>query len=517
MRFQACEEEMEGVYEMTYEYFPQAIPRCLRGMTQSPPVCLHQQKDIQATQILREHGQESGCSSHSIIQSSNLASGLSDVIVILERPRTENSHSPNQSYGGFVNDCRTLKAVDELLRFASRGTRDIGTVTVVNAFSLQPDKNAHKANLRCEEILARFIQMKRPQVIIHCTNPKYESPWMRRFNFGGDLYRVRSEHIGIVDGHTAIVIPSFHPSHAINHYDNRLELRVLLMYHFAFAFHSLGGKTVISCCANKIKDLCLVKGERKEDKSPFSDWELASCISDKISKFYLFGGKDVVPLSKGVLAEESFSEQITRESETFDSLSFWLTLLLEKPHKFELFGIASARFLLQKAKSNHSPLYSKVSSALLDVVTEQDHWFFQANDTNVTDVQEKLSALTIKDGTQISGLIDANRKACGAVQKTLSHVESGEVLNFRLKRPQYYSAVILHSARMNGYLASSQGITIPVALRMEALTKRCWVINETLRKKSEEGELLCTGVIFYLNSLLECLRKLRMEVEAILE
>ncbi|CAP79854.1 hypothetical protein PCH_Pc12g02270 [Penicillium rubens Wisconsin 54-1255] len=496
-------------------YFPQVIPRCLREMTQSPPLCLHQQKDIQAIQILREHGQESGCSYHSTTQAIDLASGLSDVIVILERPRTEISHSPNQSYADFVNGCHTLKAVDELLRFASRGTRDIGTVTVVNAFSLQPDKNALKADLRCEEILAQFIQMKRPQIIIHCTNTKYGSPWMRRFNFGGDPYRVRSEHIEIDDGHTAIVIPSFHPSHAINYYKHRLELRVLLMYHFALAFHSLRGETVISCCANKIKDLCLVKGKRMD--SP-TDWELASCISDNISQFYLYRGKDVVPLSKGGFADESLSEQIARESETFDSLSFWLTLLLEKPQKFELFGLASARFLLQKANSNHTPLYSKVSSVLLGVVTEQDHWFLQVNDSNVTDVEEKLSSLTIQDGTQVSGLIDANRKAWGAVQETLCHVESGEVLNFCPKAPRYYYDVVSHYTLMNKYLASSQGIAIPVALRMEALTKRCWVINETLRKKSEdEGELLHTSVILCLNILLECIRKLRMEVEAILE
>ncbi|KZN84578.1 hypothetical protein EN45_087190 [Penicillium chrysogenum] len=352
-------------------------------MTQSPPLCLHQQKDIQAIQILREHGQESGCSYHSTTQAIDLASGLSDVIVILERPRTEISHSPNQSYADFVNGCHTLKAVDELLRFASRGTRDIGTVTVVNAFSLQPDKNALKADL---------------------------------------------------------------------------------------------------------------------------------------SQFYLYRGKDVVPLSKGGFADESLSEQIARESETFDSLSFWLTLLLEKPQKFELFGLASARFLLQKANSNHTPLYSKVSSVLLGVVTEQDHWFLQVNDSNVTDVEEKLSSLTIQDGTQVSGLIDANRKAWGAVQETLCHVESGEVLNFCPKAPRYYYDVVSHYTLMNKYLASSQGIAIPVALRMEALTKRCWVINETLRKKSEdEGELLHTSVILCLNILLECIRKLRMEVEAILE
>lgn len=98
-------------------------------MTQSPPLCLPQQNDFQAIQILRKHGRDPGCYSHSISQASNLASRLSDIIVILERPRTEESQLPNQIFGGFLNDCDTLKAVDELIRFGSRGTRDIGTVT----------------------------------------------------------------------------------------------------------------------------------------------------------------------------------------------------------------------------------------------------------------------------------------------------------------------------------------------------------------------------------------------------
>jgi hypothetical protein len=190
-------------------------------MTQFPPVCPLQDGDFQGIQILREHGQESGSSSHSITQVSNLASGVSDVIVILERPRIVESHSPNQSFDGFVNGCATLQAVDELLRFASRGTRDISTVTVINAFSLQPVKNA-EADLKCEELLARFLQMKRPQVIIHCTNSVYKSLWMSRFNFGGKPYRILSEEIEIVEGHTATVIPSFHPSRAVNHWEYRL-------------------------------------------------------------------------------------------------------------------------------------------------------------------------------------------------------------------------------------------------------------------------------------------------------
>lgn len=98
-------------------------------MTQSPQLCLPQQNDFQAIQILRKHGRDPGCYSHNISQASNLASRLSDIIVILERPRTEESQLPNQIFGGFLNDCDTLKAVDELIRFGSRGTRDIGTVT----------------------------------------------------------------------------------------------------------------------------------------------------------------------------------------------------------------------------------------------------------------------------------------------------------------------------------------------------------------------------------------------------
>lgn len=506
---------MEGAREPIF--FPQVIPRCLRQMTQSPPVCPLQDGDFQGIQILREHGQESGSSSHSITQASNLASGVSDVIVILQRPRIVESHSPNQSFDGFVNGCATLRAVNELLRFASRGTRNIGTVTVINAFSLQPLANA-EADLKCEEILARFLQVKRPRVIIHCTNSVYRSPWMNRFNFGGKPYRILSEEIEIVEGHTATVIPSFHPSHAVNCWENRLELRVLLMYHFALAFYSLSGRTAIPCCAKKIQDLCLYQGERKEDKSYLSNWDLASCISDKINKSYLDGGKDVVPLTEGVISDESLSDKINRECSTFDALSFWLTLLLKKPHKFELFGITSASFLLQRARANSSPIYSRISSALLNLEIEQDHWFFKTGDTDVADLNERFSAVALHADPQIINVIDANHKACVAVQKTLGLLERGHAVDFRVKRSHHYYAVLSQNTPLAEYLASSQRITISTALRMEALSKRCWVINEMLRKQNEqEGQLPYTEVTFHVKHLLECLKYLRMMLEAVLE
>jgi hypothetical protein len=162
-------------------YLPRVIPRCLRQITQIPPISVIHERDIEAIQILEEHGQKSGSSALSITQACNLASGTSDVIVILERPRNNKSHPPNESFNEFVNKSATLKAVDELLRFATRGAQSIATGTVVNAFSLQPDENNASADLKCEDTLAQILKVKRPQVIIHCiksgdksTNTRYE-------------------------------------------------------------------------------------------------------------------------------------------------------------------------------------------------------------------------------------------------------------------------------------------------------------------------------------------------------
>ena len=230
-----------------------------------------------------------------------------------------------------------------------------------------------------------------------------------------------------------------------------------------------------------------------------------------------------MPLSEGVFGEESLSDKINRESATFDALSFWLTLLLEKPQKFELFGIASAIFLLQRPRTKSNPVYSRISSALLDLVTEQDHWFFKTEDKEVADLEENVPAFSLHVDPQISGIIDANRKACVSVEKTLGLVEPSQVIDSRVKNLHHYFTVVSQNVLLQNnllaeYLASSQRITISTALRMEALSKRCSVIDEMSQKQGkEEGQLPGTEIIFHVRRLLECLRKLRMELEAILE
>lgn len=521
---------MEGAREPNY--LPRVIPRCLRQLTQEPPISVLQERDLEAIQILRQHGRDSHISLHSITQACNLASGTSDVIVILLRPRTDKKHSPNQSFNDFVNDCATLKAVDELLRFATRGARNIGTVTVVNAFSLQPYEENVLADLKCEDILARFLKVKKPQVIIHCIksgdrskNSNYEttkccckSHWMSRFNFPDRHYSLESKIIEIVEGHTAIVIPSFHPSHAINRLENRLELRILLMYHFVLAFRSLSGTTAIPCCDKKILELCSSKRD-SEDNASLSDWDLASRISNQLNKSYLHSETSIVPLSSAGFPTDSLWDTINRESDPFDYLSFWITLLLQKPQKFDLYGILHAEFLSPKADVDSRPLYARLSSALHGLVTERDHWFLNIKDTNIDDLEVRFSASTLHTDPQLSDVINANHEDIKSVQKTLRNIECDENVEYRVKTSDHSFDALSQDTPLTEYLGSSSRISVSAALRIKALSKRCRVINETLREQSrrEWDKLPHTEVILYVQRLLECLRKLTMELEAVRE
>lgn len=114
------------------------MPQCLQQSLETPPICMACQKDLDTIQVLRDVGNERQHPEHEIIQATNLASGLSDIVVILPRPRSDENHRFDVDFNDFVQRCETLKVVDELIRFASNGTRSIHTVTVLNACSYQP-------------------------------------------------------------------------------------------------------------------------------------------------------------------------------------------------------------------------------------------------------------------------------------------------------------------------------------------------------------------------------------------
>ncbi|CAF3541468.1 unnamed protein product [Fusarium graminearum] len=112
------------------------VPRCAQKLIIEPPVCLPDVQDIKVVNLIRNFGKEFERPRDEIEQACNLASGQSDLIILLERPHKSQTY--RGTFSDFVKRCETLKRVDELIRFGSKGARSIHTVTVVDAFSFKP-------------------------------------------------------------------------------------------------------------------------------------------------------------------------------------------------------------------------------------------------------------------------------------------------------------------------------------------------------------------------------------------
>lgn len=92
----------------------------------------HLRIDHQVLDLIREFGRKLGRPENGIQHACNLASGLSGLVVILERPARRNYRL---NFEQFVLACDTLKAVDDLIIFATDGAKSIYTVTILDAFS----------------------------------------------------------------------------------------------------------------------------------------------------------------------------------------------------------------------------------------------------------------------------------------------------------------------------------------------------------------------------------------------
>ncbi|KAK8010267.1 hypothetical protein PG990_009232 [Apiospora arundinis] len=89
-------------------------PGCIHNHVREPPICYPSGADHRALELIEEFGKEFKRPEAEIKKACELASGLSDLIVILERPHSSQIYS--QDFAEFVQACRTLKAVDELIR-----------------------------------------------------------------------------------------------------------------------------------------------------------------------------------------------------------------------------------------------------------------------------------------------------------------------------------------------------------------------------------------------------------------
>lgn len=187
------------------------IPLSAQQLPQSPPVCPPSEGDIKADKLLCDLGNRHGVEENVIIQARSLASGPSDLVIILERPQSNANY--NVPFDQFVASCPTLQAVDEVIRFATKGARGIHTVTVLDAFSYKPNKgNTRLLDKDCHETLAQILQAKKPRVVIRCHRDEYQQDWMKRFDIPGEEYELRRKNVDFGHGHVAILFQSFHPS-----------------------------------------------------------------------------------------------------------------------------------------------------------------------------------------------------------------------------------------------------------------------------------------------------------------
>jgi hypothetical protein len=194
--------------------------------------------------LIRKFGERYNRGVDEIRQACDLATGCSDVVVILERPAPSQDYSVN--FQTFVADCPTLDAVDKLIRFATQATRSIQDVSVFDAYSFKPMSYTNwPSDEECLSLLEQMLKAKKPQVVICCWSKMEaacDNQFVRQFIGGG----VGRQGIRVdVDNEwkPCVAIRSFHPSTAVRYNKCNADYRALLIYHFIAAFLELCDKT----------------------------------------------------------------------------------------------------------------------------------------------------------------------------------------------------------------------------------------------------------------------------------
>ncbi|KAJ5239889.1 hypothetical protein N7468_004508 [Penicillium chermesinum] len=370
------------------------VPLSMKDLAHAPPVCLPTRGDHEAIEILEKFGKALLRPGDEIAQAQNLAAGFSDIVVILERPRHRRNHKFDVSFEEFVQSCETLLAIDELIRFATKGARSIHTVTVLDAFSYQPDKRATDEDKKCHEVLAQILKVKKPKVILRCHRDTYCDEWLKQIELPGESYQLGRKEISIFDGHKTIVLQTFHPSCAVNNADRRPEYRALLMYHFVAAFSELISKFILPDAAEGIRKLCLEKGERKpSDICKYEPWQAARRISQVLEKPY----KSLFYMHFIAFADETPSESRSKQAQAFSALYGSLKRLFGNSNAFGGLAIAKTVLFLWKRHFEEDPLYDHVMSWLVIRGNQQRDWFASESGRihDQRSLEEQLSSLQV--------------------------------------------------------------------------------------------------------------------------
>ncbi|KFX90617.1 hypothetical protein V490_06365 [Pseudogymnoascus sp. VKM F-3557] len=254
------------------------LPRCIRSLVKAPPVPMHPSRNADVLNLIRKFGERYNRGVDEIRQACNLATGCSDVVVILERPARRHDYSVN--FETFVADCPSLDAVDKLVRFATQETRSIQDVSVFDAYSFKPMLYTNSpSDEECHSLLEQMLKVKKPRVVICCWS-KGKATCYNQFvgQFtGGGVGRQPTRVDVDTEWGPCVAIKSFHPATAVCHNPYNADYRALLIYHFIAAFLQLRGRTEEPAWLEQIKieSKRSMRSSRNDHLS--DDWERDAC------------------------------------------------------------------------------------------------------------------------------------------------------------------------------------------------------------------------------------------------
>lgn len=456
------------------------VPQCLQKLLSEPPLCLPIAGDTEALDLLKNFGEFFYRDKNEITQACNLASGPSDIVIILERPN--GSHDYQAPFGQFVNDSPTLRAVDDLIRLATKGARSIHTVTVLDAFPYKALGNTAIPDEQCHELLGKILRAKKPKVVLCCYSGSYRHPWMQRFQtlqMPAVYYRMERSEVLIESDYTwtTIAIQSFHPSVAVNKFDRWPEYRALLMHHFAAAFAELDGGSPhqVPECVEEIRRLCALK---RDGASIHETWEAATHITQLLERSYRgkHGSHLLMP------PEDSDAECLRKEAYIMHDMYHFLHALSGTSRTFGALGIARALFLWRKF-FRENPVYEQVGLMMLERASQQECWL-RATDQDSFNVNEVQLRGPVKSSAHLGTVYDLNLQARQLIAPALSTFGAGKV-RLRLDDANMYHEVAniveSHNQHINDVLKLSSTYGLTQALNINELVVQCECLVRIIR------------------------------------
>ncbi|OBT38976.1 hypothetical protein VE00_10738 [Pseudogymnoascus sp. WSF 3629] len=216
------------------------LPRCIRELVTAPPVPISHPGDGDVLDLLKEFGRKYNRDINEIRQACNLATGYSDLVVILQRPAPRHDYSVD--FEKFVADCPTLDAVNKLIKYTTGGTRSIEMVSVFDAYSFKPGvKTMSPSDDECHLLLVKMLKAKGPKAVLCCWS-KGDATYSNEFItqlIGGRVGNPSIRDGIYIEGWESVAIRSFHPATAMCYNPYNADYQALLTYHFIAAFSEL--------------------------------------------------------------------------------------------------------------------------------------------------------------------------------------------------------------------------------------------------------------------------------------